>query len=204
MKEWLSEYGYLIIVFIVVLIIFIFLLNKAAKAYSKHVSSYKAQEAEIKRLTALKEKYADFTLETLTSANKEEVLEGVTLIYQLYLQKQEKMEDEFLKFNPEAQNIYVLDVFVEDASLITFFSENTDILRSRIVPALQMIGFSEESKAVQKIWQMYDLNCEEASLNEKEIENIDKSVISDEFLTRIKLQAAEYIINNFETFKNYK
>lgn len=204
MKEWLSSYGYLIVIFIVVLVVFLFLLNKAAKAYSKHMQSYKAEETEIKRLTALKEKYRDFTEETLKNAPKDEILEGVALVYQLYLQKQDNPEKAFLEINEKAQSIYVLDVFVQDASVKTFFSENTDLLRSRIVPAMEMIGMAEESVQIKKICRMYDVNDEAVSLNEKEIESTDKFVIEEDILRKIKLNAAEYIMKNLNDLKNYK
>lgn len=204
MKEWFSSYGYLLIVLVVVLAVFIVLLNMAAKAYSKHMSRYKAEEAEIKRLTALKEKFKDFDEESLLKADKSEILEGVALTYQLYLQKKDNMEDEFLKFNEAQQYIYVLDVFVQDASVKTFFSENTDILRSRIVPAMKLIGLEEESEKIERIRRMYDNFDEEVSYSEKEMEETDKYLKDGDILRRIKLFAAEYILNNISLLKNYK
>ncbi len=203
MKEWLSQYGYLIIVFIVLAVAFLFLLNKAAKAYSAHMKSYKEEEAEIKRLTSLKEKFKGFDEETLLKMEKEEILEGVALTYQLYLQKQEKIEEAFLKLRTEQQYIYILDVFVADGSVKTFFSENTDILRSRIVPALKLIGLNEESEKIEKIRRMYDNNDEEASFSEKEIINTDKYLEENDILRKIKLKGAEYILENASLMKNF-
>lgn len=196
MKEWLSNYGYLLIVLVAVLAVFIVVLNFAARAYSKHMKSYKAEEAEIKRLTALKEKYKSLDENTIKNAPDEEVLEGVTLIYQLFLQKKENMEEEFLRLPKEIQSIYVLDVFVSDGGVKAFFSENTDILRCRIVPALKLIGMNDEAEKVEKIRRMYDETDLEASLSEKEIEETDKILLEADILSRIKLQGAEYIKEN--------
>lgn len=196
MKEWLSNYGYLLIVLVAVLAVFIVVLNFAARAYSKHMKSYKAEEAEIKRLTALKEKYKSLDENTIKNAPDEEVLEGVTLIYQLFLQKKENMEEEFLRLPKEIQSIYVLDVFVSDGGVKAFFSENTDILRCRIVPALKLIGMNDEAEKVEKIRRMYDETNLEASLSEKEIEETDKILLEADILSRIKLQGAEYIKEN--------
>ncbi len=201
MKEWLSQYGYLIIVFFAVLAIFIVVLNFAAKAYSKHMKSFKAEEAEIKRLTALKEKYKDFSEDTIKSAPDEEVLEGVALIYQLFLQKKENIEEEFLKLSDEKQSIYVLDVFVSDGGVKEFFSVNTDILRKRIVPALQLVGLNEDAKLVNEISRMYDDNDIEASFSEKKIEETDKILLESGFLSRIKLEGAKYIKENISLLK---
>lgn len=196
MKEWLSNYGYLLIVLVAVLAVFIVVLNFAARAYSKHMKSYKAEEAEIKRLTALKEKYKSLDENTIKNAPDEEVLEGVALIYQLSLQKKENMEEEFLRLPKEIQSIYVLDVFVSDGGVKAFFSENTDILRCRIVPALKLIGMNDEAEKVEKIRRMYDETDLEASLSEKEIEETDKILLEADILSRIKLQGAEYIKEN--------
>lgn len=196
MKEWLSNYGYLLIVLVAVLAVFIVVLNFAARAYSKHMKSYKAEEAEIKRLTALKEKYKSLDENTIKNAPDEEVLEGVTLIYQLFLQKKENMEEEFLRLPKEIQSIYVLDVFVSDGGVKAFFSENADILRCRIVPALKLIGMNDEAEKVEKIRRMYDETNLEASLSEKEIEETDKILLEADILSRIKLQGAEYIKEN--------
>lgn len=196
MKEWLSNYGYLLIVLVAVLAVFIVVLNFAARAYSKHMKSYKAEEAEIKRLTALKEKYKSLDENTIKNAPDEEVLEGVTLIYQLFLQKKENMEEEFLRLPKEIQSIYVLDVFVSDGGVKAFFSENTDILRCRIVPALKLIGMNDEAEKVEKIRRMYDETNLEASLSENEIEETDKILLEADILSRIKLQGAEYIKEN--------
>ena len=196
MKEWLSNYGYLLIVLVAVLAVFIVVLNFAARAYSKHMKSYKAEEAEIKRLTALKEKYKSLDENTIKNAPDEEVLEGVTLIYQLFLQKKENVEEEFLRLSKEIQSIYVLDVFVSDGGVKAFFSENTDILRCRIVPALKLIGMNDEAEKVEKIRRMYDETDLEASLSEKEIEETDKILLEADILSRIKLQGAEYIKEN--------
>lgn len=201
MKEWLSNYGYLLIVLVAVLAVFIVVLNFAARAYSKHMKSYKAEEAEIKRLTALKEKYKSLDENTIKNAPDEEVLEGVTLIYQLFLQKKENMEEEFLRLPKEIQSIYVLDVFVSDGGVKAFFSENTDILRCRIVPALKLIGMNDEAEKVEKIRRMYDETDLEASLSEKEIEETDKILLEADILSRIKLQGAEYIKENIGILK---
>lgn len=196
MKEWLSNYGYLLIVLVAVLAVFIVVLNFAARAYSKHMKSYKAEEAEIKRLTALKEKYKSLDENTIKNAPDEEVLEGVALIYQLFLQKKENVEEEFLRLPKEIQSIYVLDVFVSDGGVKAFFSENADILRCRIVPALKLIGMNDEAEKVEKIRRMYDETDLEASLSEKEIEETDKILLEADILSRIKLQGAEYIKEN--------
>ena len=201
MKEWLSQYGYLILVFFAVLAIFIVVLNFAAKAYSKHMKSYKAEEAEIKRLTALKEKYKDLSEEAIGSAPDEELLEGVALIYQLFLQKKDNVEEEFLKLSSEIQSIYVLDVFVADGGVEEFFTANTNILRMRLVPALALIGLNEDAKRLSTISRMYDEDDYEASFSRKKLEDADKFFRDSDILSRIKLHSAKYIKENVSLLK---
>lgn len=201
MKEWLSQYGYLILVFFAVLAIFIVVLNFAAKAYSKHMKSFKAEEAEIKRLTALKEKYKDLSEEAISSAPDEELLEGVALIYQLFLQKKDNVEEEFLKLSSEIQSIYVLDVFVADGGVEEFFTANTNILRMRLVPALELIGLNEDAKRLSAISRMYDEDDYEASFSKKKLEDADKFFRDSDILSRIKLNSAKYIKENVSLLK---
>lgn len=201
MKEWLQSYGYLLWVLALVIVVFIVVFYFAVRAYSKHMKTYKAQEAEIKRLTALKEKFRDFDENTIKNTHNDEILEGVALIYQIHLQKKDDMEKEFLLLKEEQQYIYVLDVFVSDGSLKTFFKENTDILRSRIVPALKLVGLSEEAERAEKIRRMYDVTEEEISLSEKIIDDEDRFFAESDILTGIKLKSAEYIKENISLLK---
>ena len=202
MKEWLSQYGYLIFVLIGVCIMAAVILYFAAKALSKHNALYKAQETEMKRLLALKEKYMNFTEETLNVADEAEILEGVALSYQLRLQKQDEPEKAFTLMNEEKQNLYVLDVFCADADAKVFFSENGKLVRERIIPALVMIGMDEFAQALKEIYDMYDEENEEASFSEKKIEEFNRTALSEDVLGKIKLQGAIYIKNNFTKVKN--
>lgn len=201
MKEWLQSYGYLLLVLVAVVVIFAVVFYFAVRAYSKHMDAYKKEEAELKRLTALKEKYRPFDEDVIKNAPAEEILEGVALVYQVYLQKKDDMEEEFLKLKTEQQLIYVLDVFVADGSLKTFFAENGEILRSRIVTALSLIGLDEEAESAEKIRKMYDVTEEDVSFNEKLIDEEDKFFAEKDILSRIKLKGAEYIKDNVALLK---
>ncbi len=201
MKEWMQNYGYLLGVLAVVIVLFVVVLYFAARAYSKHMNTFRKEEAELKRLTALKEKYRPFDEETIKNAPEEEILEGVALVYQVYLQKKDDMEKEFLLLKEEQQYIYVLDVFVSDGSLKIFFKDNADILRSRIVPALKLIGLTEEAERAERIRKMYDVTEEGASLNERIIDEEDEFFTENDILSRIKFKGAEYIKDNVSLLK---
>lgn len=201
MKEWLQNYGYLLFILAAVIVLFVVVFYFAVRAYSKHMNAYKKEEAELKRLTALKEKYKPFDENVIRSAPADEILEGVALVYQVYLQKKDDMEKEFLLMKKEQQYIYVLDVFVSDGSLRSFFRDNADILRCRLVPALELIGLCDVAEKAERIRKMYDVKEEEVSLDEKLIEETDKVFLDSDVLSRIKLHSAEYIKENVSILK---
>ncbi len=202
MKEWLSQHGYLLFVLAGVCIGAAVIFFFAVRAYSKHNALYKAQEAEMKRLLALKEKYMNFTEDTLSIADEGEILEGVALSYQLRLQKDENPENAFSLMNEEKQNLYVLDVFCADADVKVFFSENGKIVKNRILPALTMIGMEDFSFRLKEIYDMYDEENEDISYSENKIEEINSFISADNILTKIKAEGAKYIKNNFSSVKN--
>lgn len=200
--QWLSQYGYLIAVFIAVLIAFVLVSIKAAKAYLQHNKTFKRQQDELIRLTQLKNKYKDITTSDLNSFDEKEILEGMALIYQINLQKSEDMEKAFLSLNKERQYVYTLDVFVEDGSVGEFYSQNSDILTSIICDALNAIGMSDFALELFEISKMYDNSNEEVSYSKEKIESFDKKMTQDDILTKIKLQGAKYIKENFDKLKN--
>lgn len=201
MKEWLHSYGYLLGILAAVIVLFVVVFYFAVRAYSKHMNAYKKEEAEIKRLTALKEKYKTFDEDVIKNSPADEILEGVALVYQVYLQKKDDMEKEFLLMKKEQQYIYILDVLTSDGSLKVFFSENGDILRNQITSALKLIGLDEEAERVEKIRKMYDVTEEDISFSEKIIDEEDKFFEENNILSRIKLHSAEYIKENISILK---
>lgn len=202
MKEWLSQHGYLLFVFAGVCIVAAVIFYFAVRAYSKHNALYRAQEAEMRRLLALKERYMNFTEETLSSADEGEMLEGVALSYQIRLQKEENPEEAFSLMSEEKQNIYVLDVFCADGDAKIFFSENGKIVKERILPALEMINMGDFALKLKEIYGMYDEENEEISFNENKIAEMNEYIKTEDILTKIKAEGAKYIKNNFSGVKN--
>lgn len=202
MKEWLSQYGYLLLVFAAVCIGAAVIFYFAVRAYSKHNALYKAQETEMKRLLALKEKYMDFTEETLASADEKEILEGVALSYQLRLQKEENPEKAFELLGEEKKKLYVLDVFCADGDVKVFFSENGKIVKEKIIPALTMIGMEDFAIKLKDVYDMYDEANEEISYSENKIEKMNEYISDNDILSKIKSEGAKYIKNNFSAVKN--
>ena len=202
MAEWFKEYWYLAVIFVVVCIIAAVIFYFTGRSYKSYRASYKNQEAEIKRLIALKEKFVPLTEKAILESDSAETLEGTALSYQLYLQKQEDMEGEFALLSEAKRYIYILDVFVQDKSVSVFFRENGDIIRMEITRALEFIGMTDLAQRVEKIRKMFDNEDESVSYNETEIEGLQKFIDENDVLTKIKLEGAEYIKSNFQLFVN--
>lgn len=202
MALWFKEYWYLAVIFVVVCIIAAFACYFAGKSYSRYRTSYKNQEAEIKRLIALKEKYVPLTQKAIAESDSAETLEGVALSYQLFLQKKENMEKEFSLLGKEKRCIYILDIFVQDASVNEFFTQNGDILRGEITEAFELIGMKEFSQKIEKIRKMFDDDDMTTSWSQSEIDSLQDFVEKNDVLTEIKLCSAEYIKKNFQLFVN--
>ena len=197
MSQWFSEHGYLIGVFVLVVVLFIIVLNKAAKAYGKHFNTINEQKKQLEYLTALKNKYRNITAQELDECSETEILEGFALLTQIEMQKSEDMEEFFRTLPKIKQYIYVLDVFVSDGSAEVFFSQNGEILTDIILDALRFIGMDSFACELTSVANMYDKDDESISFDKKLIENFDKTLNDSDILTQIKVNSAKYIKENF-------
>ena len=197
MSEWFSQYGYLIGVFALVLVAFIIVLNRAAKAYGKHFNTVNEQKKQLEYLTNLKNKYRNITADELSECADEEVLEGFALLTQVEMQKSDDMEAYFRTLPKIKQYIYVLDVFTQDESAEVFFSQNGEILTDIIVDAVNEIGMKDFAKELASIAKMYNKDDESVSFDKTLIEKFDKTLNEKGFLTQIKVNSAKYIRENF-------
>lgn len=201
MTEFFSEYWQLVVFGAVITIAAVFIIFFAAKATSSHAKAFKQQEKMLRELAELKEKYRDFTAEKLSEFPDEEILKGVNVLYQSYVMKQDDPEKAFLTFNEEIQNLYVLEVLIEDETVKEFFGQSDMLLTSRIVPALEMIGMSDFAQMILPVCKMYDKDDETTSLDVKVIERLDEFVLRENILGKIKLSSAEYIRLNADRLK---
>lgn len=197
MSEWFSQYGYLIGIFVVVLVVFIIILNKAAKAYSSHYNAVNEQKKQLDHLNALKNKYKNITSDELEMCSDEEILEGFALVIQVEMQKSDDMESYFRNLTREKQYIYVLDVFVQDGGAREFYSQNGEILTGIIVDAIEAIGMNDFAFKLSEIHKMYDKDDESISFDNAGIEKFDEEINAMCVLSEIKCNSAKYIKENF-------
>ena len=197
MTQWFSEHGYLIGVFVLVLVVFLLVLNRAAKAYGKHFNTLNEQKKQLEYLTSLKNKYRNITAEELSECADAEILEGFALLTQIEMQKSDDMEAYFGTLPKEKKYIYALDVFTQDGGAEVFFSQNGEILTDIIIDALKEIGMSTFADELALIAKMYNKDDESVSFDKKAIENFDEILNNKDVLTQIKVNSAKYIRENF-------
>ena len=200
MAGWFKEYWYLAVIFAVVCVIAAVIFYFAGKSYKSYRTAYRNQEAEIKRLTALKNRFVPLTDKAISESDSAETLEGVALSYQLFLQKQENMEKEFSLLSAEKRCIYILDVFVQDKSINEFFRQNGNILKKDITSALELIGMNSFADRIEGIRKMFDDDDDVTSLDQKEIALLEQYALDNDIYTSVKLKAAEFIKNNSQLF----
>ena len=197
MSEWFSQYGYLIGVFVLVLVLFVFVLNRAAKAYSKHFNTVNDQRKQLEYLTGLKNKYRNITAQELDNCSYDEISEGFALLTQVEMQKCDDMEAYFRSLPKEKQYIYVLDVFTQDGSAKEFYSQNGEILTDIIIDALKAIGMGDFADKLSQIAKMYNKDDESVSFSSDAIDKFDEEINTMCVLSEIRHKTAEYIKANF-------
>ena len=197
MAEWFSEHGYLIGVFVLVVIVFIIVLNKAAKSYSKHFNTINEQKKQLEYMTNLKNKYRNITSDELAKCSDDEILEGFALLTQIDMQKSDDMEEFFRTLPKEKQFIYVLDVFVQDGSAKEFYTQNGEILTDIILDALNVIGMNDFANKLSAIAKMYNKDDESTSFDKDTIDKFDREINTECILGEIKGKSAAFIKENF-------
>ena len=200
MIDWFRQYWPYALALVGAIILAVFMVRKAADAYRKHQRQFHAQEADLRRLKALKETYVPLTEEAISNGAPLELLEGVALGLQLRLQKEDHMERAFLSLNEAQQYVYTLDVFLSDKTAEKFFKENGQVLIHRIAPAFREIGLTEFQQTIDKLAVMFDEKDETTSVDRGFVSAADEAFSKGDLLTKIKLQGANYIQNHPELF----
>ncbi len=199
MAQWFID-NYIIIT-VVVAVLCAVALYFAVRATARHNKLYREEESRILHLKALKEKFSSLSPEIISSAEKAELLEGVALHYQLLIQKKEDIEKEFSLLPVCARYVYTLDIFVSEGGVLSeFYKNNGNILRELFIPALNEIGETELAKIACPLSRMYDPSDEDASIDNRIIEKLDRDFAENYDRERLVLCAAEYIIREAESF----
>lgn len=190
-------------ILLVAIILAIFAWRKAIVSSRERRERLKREGAIWKRDYDLRQKFSVLTLEKIKETEDTELLHGVAMNIQVYLENESDMNAAFSSLPQEKQYVYALEYFDEDAknSLSTFFKNNGAPLVPLIPEALAAVGAEKYIDIVNSILPMYDPDSD-VSIDYNIVSAADekfKGVYDSDEFCRL---AASYIKNNKEIFLN--
>ena len=194
------EYWYLWLIFAVLVVITAVVIVFASKAVSARNEQTKEIMAQLDRLKALKDKYADLTVEKVENADPEELLEGVCTVLQVKIDKSDDPDAEFARFNEDQKTIYVLHCFISEynSELSSFFSDYTSDFSGHLVVAAFLVP--EYHPFIRTEFGLYsDSDCGapfDKELKDKTDAEFDKIYSKEKFLEAAKT----FIKDNIDSF----
>lgn len=197
MIESLTQYWYLYVVLVALIVLTVFVGKKASKAAKKRNEEVRKYEETMQRYKFLKEKYSDISKDDAENAPSDELCEGVTALIQIKLEKAENPDEEFKLLHQWEREVYSLYYFAEDCktSLSFFFKNNAQPLPENALSGLMTVGESRLYALAAAMNAMYDDNNESVSLDMNRVNELDekfKSVFDkNQYFDNIKT----YIIN---------
>lgn len=200
-SQYFFEYKYLFLLLFVLIIVFIFGAVNAVKARRKHIALYKDEEERITKLKALKDKFLNLDEETIKTAEKEDLLMGVALHYQLLLQKADSTDKLFASFPLVAQYVYTLDIFQSEyVSLSEFFKVNGKPLTCLLAQSFEVIGKNDLALLSKAMEEMYDEDNESTSLDKAKISKLNEKFSQLYSKDDLINSVSEFILDNAKDF----
>ncbi len=192
---------YLWLILILAVGLAIFAWSKALKSSRERRERLKREGAIWKRDYDLRQNFSVLTEEKLKETEDTELLHGVAMNIQVFLENAHNMNEAFEELPKEKKYIYTLEYFDEDAknSLSVFFKNNGVPLVPLLPDALKAVGAQKYLDTVTPVVKMYDPDSE-VSVDYTAIAKADelfKEKYDSDELLRL---SAQYIKNNKEIF----
>lgn len=194
---------YLWLILIVAVGLAIFAWSKALKSSRARRERLKREGAIWKRDYDLRQNFSVLTEEKLKETADTELLHGVAMNIQVFLENAVNMNEAFEDLPEGKKYIYTLEYFDEDAknTLSVFFKNNGAPLVPILPEALRAVGAEKYLDIVTPVVNMYDPDSEvsvDYAVTAKADELFKEKYNSDDFLRL----CAQYIKNNKEIFLN--
>lgn len=179
----------------------VFAWAKALRSSKERRERLKKEAAIWKRDYELREKFTVLSEEKISSTEELELLHGVAMNIQVFLENATDMNLAFSSLPDEKKYIYLAEYFDEDSrkSLSSYFKNNGAPLLPLTEVALNSIGAEKYTKIMAPVIPMYD-DDSDVSIDYAVIAKIDeefsKAYDSDEFCR----MCAKYIKENKEIF----
>ena len=176
MIESITQFWYLWLALLVLVVVLIFVMRKASAAMKKRSERIEQQQETVKRFKFLVDKYSALDSAVVESAEASELAEGVTAVLQYKLEKSDYPDEDFNSADQWKRKVYALYYFCEDCrqSLSYFFKNNGEPLTSVLIEGLKSIGYDKIYPTVAQMYSMYDENNENVSLDKNRVAELDK------------------------------
>lgn len=172
-----KEFWYLWIVFFIAVIVMVIVWRKAIIALTKRRRAFTAEMAFASNMGEKMKKYEVLTEEVLLSLPDNMIFEAVVANI---LSKYSKFEggdiEKFNQLNLKQKYVCAVWYLFEDIKmdgLERFYRGNGDELTSIISDAFREVGEYKIANILEKVYKMFDVNCIEASYDEKVIKNAE-------------------------------
>jgi hypothetical protein len=198
----MSKYWYLWVLIIVLIPITAYVCYKAAVATKRAREERERFIEEIDRAKSLKDEFSSMSAQELKDADDSRVLAGVTILIDLFLNKQTNPNEAFSALPVEKQYAYVLNCILEDSEGLVagFYRKNTPPVSPLAVKALEAAELDELASLFGEIYPMFDENDDETSVDYEKISEADVRFreLFDE--QKFKTAASLYIKSNATVF----
>lgn len=204
MAEAFEQYWYLILALVLLVILTLWVIKKAALASQKYHGERQRQMEKFEYEAGVLKEFAALSEEKLKAADKKRAFDGVAMNIQKALEKQPNMDSAFAAL-PEAQRrIYALYYLAEDSrdGLSEFFKCNSAPLTPVARDAVRELLPQNAVEAFEKEYNAYDPEDEVTSLIKGEIDENDRAYAEAMENFDFYTACVDYIIKNLPSFQN--
>ncbi len=204
MAEAFKQYWYLILALVLLVILTLWVIKKAALASQKYHGERQRQMEKLEYEAGVLKDFAALSEEKLKAADKKRAFDGVAMNIQKTLEKQPNMDSAFAAL-PEAQRrIYALYYLAEDSrdGLSEFFKCNSAPLTPVARDAVRELLPQNAVEAFEKEYNAYDPEDEVTSLIKGEIDENDRAYAEAMENFDFYTACVDYIIKNLPSFQN--
>lgn len=204
MAEAFKQYWYLILALVLLVILTLWVIKKAALASQKYHGERQRQMEKLEYEAGVLKDFAALSEEKLKAADKKRAFDGVAMNIQKALEKQPNMDSAFAAL-PEAQRrIYALYYLAEDSrdGLSEFFKCNSAPLTPVARDAVRELLPQNAVEAFEKEYNAYDPEDEVTSLIKGEIDENDRAYAEAMENFDFYTACVDYIIKNLPSFQN--
>ncbi len=203
MIEYITTYWYLFVILIVMIVLTVFVSNKALAASTKRRQEMNEMMEKAKRAKELRDAYRELTPEIIANAPADSLFEGIALNLEYTCQKAEDTDSFYDSMTDGQKKVYALFYLLSDAkeaTLSAFFKSSYRPLTSDAVNAAKEIFDSGISNIIEAMFSFFDENNENVSLNAQDIDKLNEEFENIMNRKNLFTQAGEYIKTNAAEF----